>query len=85
MDAETEAVWQRTMELQHQTHEQTKVVQQHADAAMLEARRAMTETAAVRTTVEEALTKHLQASTTLSASQVSQLAHDTSQELQTAV
>ena len=73
------------MELQHQAQEQTRAVQSQADAAMLEARRALTETAVVRTTVEEALTQHLQASTSLSALQVSTLAQDTSRELQTAV
>ena len=51
-----------------------------ADAAMQEARKAMMETASVRKAVEDTLSLHLQASTSLSGQQIAQLARETSAE-----
>ena len=57
----------------------------YVDAAMQEARKAMMETVAVRKAVEDALSAHLQTSTTLSGQQIASLAHETSKEFQAAM
>ena len=71
--------------MQQSTQVQTQAAMGQADAAFQAARQAVSETANIRQTVEEALARHYHASATLSTEQVTKLAHETSQEMHVAV
>ena len=85
VDEQAEAALRSAAALQQTTQVQTQAAMGQADAAFQAARQAVSETATIRQTVEEALARHYHASTTLSTEQVTKLAHETSQEMQMAV
>ena len=82
--ADAASALQQTAEMQRQTHQTAQSAVGQADAALQEARKAAMETEAVKKTVQEALSSYFEASTSLSAQQVSKLTQDTYAEFQAA-
>ena len=73
------------MDTLQRTQATTQSAAGYADAAMQEAQKAMLEMASVRKAVEDTLSMHLQASTSLSGQQIAQLACETFAEFQAAI